>query len=348
MNALNSGFGLAKQTAKGTPALVADATWFLATDQSAGAQPRVRQLPREMGGGMLPRGMVKTGVNGMAALRGVPRPDTLGHILLGLAGKVTTTQVDPDTTPASGDEYYSHEFVIDTDPASVPYYTMFRAISNSFGEQVADVKIAALTMDMAAINFVSGEFSMAGIEPTLVSDISSWSPAPAATPPFVACVGDVKLQSADTITTLPVRSATLTIANAQAVDENFIIGSYFPRDIDVIARTATLEFVVLVKDSTLYGKLMYDPAGGSSWLADMFDTASVDHITFKSAEDIDGMTTNAIPYELSLTGAKAQWAAQPISMRGADNVMVRVAGTIIQPSSGDPITLTLKNATESY
>jgi hypothetical protein len=213
---------------------------------------------------------------------------------------------------------------------------------------VADVKIASLVMDMAAINFVSGEFSMVGIEPTLVPDISSWSPAPAATPPFVSCVGAVKLESADDITTLPVRSATLTIANAQAVDENFVIGSYFPRDIDVIARTVTLEFVVLVKDSTLYGKLMYDPSGGSAWLADVFDTAAVDHITFKSAEDIAGMTLTPVPYELGLAGAKAQWAAQPISMRGADNVLVRVAGTIIQPGSGDPITLTLKNDTESY
>jgi hypothetical protein len=348
MNALNSGFGLAKQTAKGTPAAVASATWFLATDQTAGAQPRVRQLPPEMGGGLLGRGLVKTGVSGMAALRGVPRPDTLGHILLGLAGDVTSVQTDPDTTPASGDEYYTHTFVIGTDPAEVPYYTMFRAVSSSFGEQVTDVKIASLTMDMAAINFVSGEFAMVGIEPTLVADISSWSPAPVSTPPFVACVGDVKLESADTITTLPVRAATLTIANAQAVDQNFIIGSYFPRDIDVIARTVSLEFVVLVQSSTLYGKLMYDPDGGTSWLADVFDTAAVDHITFKSAEDIDGMTLTPIPYELSLQGAKAQWVAQPISMRGVDNVLVRVSGTIIEPGVGDPITLTLKNNTASY
>jgi hypothetical protein len=348
MNALTSGFGLAKQTGKGTPALVADATWFLATDQTAGAQPRIQQLPQEMGGGMLSRGLVKTGVSGMAALRGVPRPDTLGHILLGLAGSVNTVQTDPDTTPASGDEYYTHTFKIGADPAEVPYYTMFRAISTSFGEQVTDVKMAALTLDMAAINFVSGEFAMAGIEPTLVPDISSWAPAPASTPPFVSCVGAVKLESGDDITTLPVRAASLTIANAQAVDQNFIIGSYYPRDIDVIARVVTLEFVVLVENSSRFGKLMYDPAGGSAWLADVFDTAAVQHLTFKSAENIAGMTLTPIPYELSLTGAKAQWAAQPIGMRGADNVLMRVTGTIIEPGVGDPITLVLKNNTVSY
>ena len=95
MNSLTSAFGLAKQTAKGTPESTAgNFTWFLATEQTAGAQPRIRQLPVEMGGGMLPRGLVKTGVSGMAALRGVPRPESIGHILLGLAGDVTSEKED--------------------------------------------------------------------------------------------------------------------------------------------------------------------------------------------------------------------------------------------------------------
>jgi hypothetical protein len=292
--------------------------------------------------------MVKTGVNGAAGLRGVPRPDSIGHVLLGLAGSVTTTQEDPDTTPASGDEYYEHVFTIGSDPADVPYYTMFRAVSTSFGEQVTDVRMASLTMQMAAANFVTGEFAMAGIEPALVSDISLWAPAPVATPPFVACVGAVKIETGDDTTTLPVRSAALTIANAQAIDENFIVGSYYPRDIDVIARVVSLEFVVLVENATKFGKLMYDPAGGSSWLASILETSAVDHITFKSANDIGGMTLTPIPYELSLAGAKAQWAATPISMRGTDNVLMRVTGMIVQPSTGDPITITLKNDIASY
>ena len=347
MNSLTSAFGLAKQTAKGTPQSTGF-TWFLATEQTAGAQPRVQQLPTEMGGGMLPRGLVKTGISGMAALRGVPRPESIGHILLGLCGDVTTTAEDPDTTPASGDEYYSHEFKIGADPAEVPYYTMWRALGTSFGEQVADVRVASLTMDMAAINFVSGEFSMAGIEPTLVTDISSWNPAPDTSPPFVACTGSVKIETGDTTTTLPVRAATLTVANGQAVDQNFIIGSYYPRDIDIIQRVVTLEFVVLVTGSTVYGKLMYDPAGGAAWVPDVFNTAAVQHITFKSAENIAGMTLTPIPYELSLTAAEADWTATPIGMRGADNVLVRVSGVIKQPGSGDPISLVLKNSTASY
>ena len=226
---------------------------------------------------------------------------------------------------------------------------MLRGVGTSFGEQVADVRIASLTMEMAAINFVSGEFAMAGIEPTLVTDISGWSPDPDSSAPFVACTGAVKIEAGDTPTTLPVNAASLTIANAQAVDQNFIIGSYYPRDIDIIARSVALEFVILVTGSSLFGKMVYDPSGGSAWLADVFDTASVEHLTFKSAENIAGMTLTPIPYELSLTGAKAHWTATPIGMRGADNVLVRVSGMIVEPGGGsDPITLVLKNSTASY
>jgi hypothetical protein len=69
---------------------------------------------------------------------------------------------------------------------------------------------------------------------------------------------------------------------------------------------------------------------------------------FQSAEDMAGMTLTPIPYELSVTVAEVTWFAEPISMRGADSVFVRVSGQLVQPGAGDPITLVLKNQTVSY
>lgn len=337
MNAITSSFGLAKQTAKGTPAAETGATWFLATDQSAGAQPRIRQLPFEMGAGTLGRGLVKTGVSGMAALSGVPRPESLGHILLGLLGEVTS---------ADQTGYYTHTFKINTtDPVDVPYYTAFREVGNAFGEQVDDVRVAALTMDMAATNFVTGDFALAGITPALVTDTSGWTPDPDDSPRFVACSGAVKVETGDTITTLPVRAASLTFANGLAVDENFVIGSYYPQDIDVLRRVITVELVVLVKDIALYRKAMYDPAEGSSWLPDVFETSQVEHLTFKTAENIPGQ---AVPYSLAVTVEKAHWVAAPISLRGTDNVLVRLTGSVVQTDGADPITVVLTNETTAY
>jgi hypothetical protein len=205
-----------------------------------------------------------------------------------------------------------------------------------------------LVLDMQAINYVTGEWSAAGIEPTLVPDISSWSPAPDTSAPFVSCVGTVLLEGGEDPTTLPVRAATLTVANAQQIDGNFVIGRYTPLDIDVIQRVVTLTYVIQVTSEVLYGKLMYDPAGGSSWVPDILNTNSITHLTFKSAEDMAGMTLTPIPYELSVTAAEVTWFAEPISMRGADSVFVRVSGQVVQPGAGDPITLVLKNQTASY
>ncbi len=219
-------------------------------------------------------------------------------------------------TSAANGTYYDHTFKIRAGPADVPYITLFRGVDMDFGETVSDVKIASLVLDMQAINYVTGEWSAAGIEPTLVSDISAWSPAPDVSAPFVSCVGEVLLEGGETPLTLPVRAATLTVANAQQVDGNFVIGQYTPLDIDVISRVVTLTYVVQVTGSTLYGKLMYDPAGGTAWDPDVFNTAAIQHLTFKSAEDQAGMTLTPIPYELSLTAAEAHWFAEPVSMRG--------------------------------
>jgi hypothetical protein len=49
-----------------------------------------------------------------------------------------------------------------------------------------------------------------------------------------------------------------------------------------------------------------------------------------------------------VTAAEVTWFAEPISMCGADSVFVRVSGQVVQPGSGDPIILVLKNQTVSY
>jgi hypothetical protein len=242
------------------------------------------------------------------------------------------------------DEYYSHTFKIGADPADVPYHTLFRGVSTDFGETVSDVKVASLVLDMQAINYVTGEWSAAGIEPTLVPDISSWSPAPDTSVPFVSCVGAVELEGGETPLTLPVRAATITFGNAQAIDENFVVGRYTPLDIDVIQRVVTITYVIQVTSETLYGKLMYDPAGGSTWVPDILNTSAQTHLTFKSA---DNMPSESVPYQLTVTAQSANWVAEPISMRGADNVLVRVTGQVMDAAT-DPITLVLSNTTASY
>ena len=79
---------------------------------------------------------------------------------------------------------------------------------------------------------MTDDLALAGIEPILVPDISAWSPAPDVSAPFVSCCGYGAVGRRRD-------AATLTIANAQQVDGNFVIGQYTPLDIDVIAPRGT-------------------------------------------------------------------------------------------------------------
>ncbi len=343
MNGMNSSFGIAKQSAKGTPATTGF-NWFLFNEGMAGAQERTTQLPPEAGGGILSRGLIKMGVSGAGGGQLIPRANSLGALLLGVMGKDTPTAKDMDATPLSGDEYTEHVFTFDTDMSVVPYWTIRRSVSNSFGEQVTDAKVAGVSLEMAALNVVEGQFAMMGIEPCLVEDVSAWNPSPDGSPPFSAAKGVCKINSVDDAESLPVRAATLQIGNALNVDKEFIVGSYFPRDVDLLTRAASASFVVFVQNSELYAKMSYDPAGGTSWLADVFESAELD-LQFNTVETIG---TSAVPYGLKVGATKTQWTVRPIGVRANDIVVVQVSGMIAQPSLGEALTLTLNNTVAAY
>jgi hypothetical protein len=344
MNGMNSALGIAKQSAKGTPATTGF-NWFLFNEGMAGPQERSTQLPPEAGGGILSRGLIRMGVSGAAGGQLIPRANSLGALLVGVMGKDTPTAMDPDTTPASGDEYTQHVLTFDTDMSAVPYWTIRRAVSNSFGELVTDAKVAGVSLEMAALNVVEGQFAMMGIEPALVEDISAWNPSPDGSPPFSAAKGVCKMATADTVSTLPVRAATLQIGNTLNVDKEFIIGSYFPRDVDLLTRAASVSFVVFVQDHEIYAKLAYDPAGGAAWLADVFSSAELD-LEFNTLEYLG--TAGTVPYGLKVSATKTQWTVRPIAVRANDIIVAQVSGMIVQPSAGEALTLTLSNTVDAY
>ena len=56
----------------------------------------------------------------------------------------------------------------------------------------------------------------------------------------------------------------------------------------------------------------------------------------------------AVPYSVAVTVEKAHWVAAPISLRGTDNVLVRLTGSVVQTDGADPITVVLTNETTAY
>ena len=49
-----------------------------------------------------------------------------------------------------------------------------------------------------------------------------------------------------------------------------------------------------------------------------------------------------------MTVEKAHWVAAPISLRGTDNVLVRLTGSVVQTDGSDPVTVVLTNEMTAY
>lgn len=99
MSADSSLLGFAKQTAAGIPN-VTDAAFKYLLFNEGGMGPENRTLPldTEVGGGAMLRDVVKVGVLSRGQIAFIPRPDTLGNMLLGALGNVQTDVVLPAHT----------------------------------------------------------------------------------------------------------------------------------------------------------------------------------------------------------------------------------------------------------
>ena len=130
--------GLAKQTAKGTPNTTDNAFDYLLFKEGAlGVVPSFLPLDQEIGGGALLRNVLKVGVMSGGALAIIPRPKTLGHLFYGVTGAVSSVD--------GGDGSTAHEFTL-SDQFSAPWYTLRTAPGQLLGEQLADVRVAGLTL----------------------------------------------------------------------------------------------------------------------------------------------------------------------------------------------------------
>jgi hypothetical protein len=360
MNTNSSAVGLARQSAKGTEmAYESGFHWMLAEQAMAGPQEGILALPMEMGGGLFPRGRVKTSVFGAGALSGIPRPESLGLVLLGMFGSSASAEIDPDTTPASGDEYYQHTFTIASDASATDYFTARRTIGSDltasgtgFGETIVDCRMESMALEMRAADYVRGSYSFNGITPSLVKDPSTWTIDPDSNSPFVAAAGSAKIQTADTSTTLPVRAASIAMTNAQDIARQFIIGSYYPRDVDIVGRTALVSYVVYLPDEAWYQKLIYDPtAVSTTWTPNIFSSSQFE-LKFISAENCNPSAPSAVnlhPWTLTFTANATHWNVEPLGLAANDLVVVRATGIVLEKdAAGSEITAVLDNQTQDY
>lgn len=337
-------FGLCKQVSKGTPITVDTNFKYILFSQGAGGVNNiVVPLDSEVGGGAVLRDVIKAGASVGGAFEFIPRADTLGQILLGLLGKDTVTG-----TLASGG--FVHAFTLDTDRFAVPYWTTRLAPGGMWWEQYQDCRINALTLDFKAASFVRGSLGFVGA-PSLMNMTAPSTPAASTTtcPPFTTPTGHFEIPLA---TPYSVLSGSFTAGNAIPLDEQFYVGGLSPADFDITQRAFALSLNIKVTDKVLYEKMAYDPAGSATtWKNQMFKEGQF-KFDFASESLMPGVTGPAAPYKLAIAGHASEenvaWTVTPIGLRAGKQVIMNVTGIFLASSAGDPITMTLTNATASY
>lgn len=333
--------GFAIQSAKGTPISTHSAFKYILWNNAAfGPQNVTLPLDQEAGGGAMLRDVVKVGVMSGGQVELIPRPNTLGLFLLGALGKVETTD--------NADGSYDHVFTMPADQFDAPYFTVRSAPGNLLGEQLQDVRLNALSLNFRGANFVRGAIGAMGGLPTPVAttswDVSTYIDGG---PPLISPVSTIQLPTATSVSVL---SGSFTAGMAIPMDEQWKVGSYSPDAFDINQRAFAITFNIKISDATLYSKMMYDPAGGSAWAADMFREADF-LLKLQSETEI----ATDVPYSLTIEGngssgadANVVWSCTPLGMRAGRQIILSATGVFLADSATDPITVTLVNDEDSY
>jgi hypothetical protein len=326
--------GLAKQTSKGTPNTT-DANFDYILFRNGGVAPNTLFLPldQEIGGGAMLRDVIKAGVTSAGTIDFIPRPQTIGHFLLGAIGNVAAPSDNLDGS-------YDHVFTLPADEFDAPYFTVRAAPGNMWGEQLQDCRVAGLVFTFTGARFVEAAVTLMGGEPKPVST-AGWSPATYldAGPQFISPLGDIEIP---TSTDVKVLSGSIAMGLQIPLDEQWIVGSYFPDDFDINQRTAVITLNIKVTDDVLYEKMMYDPAAGGTWLADVYKEGDI-KLYLQSPEDAGSTPTPySIDFSFDTSDDNIIWTVNPIALRAGRQVVMQVTGTVIN-SANEPITVTLQN-----
>lgn len=257
------------------------------------------------------------------------------------------------------DGSYSHTFTLGSDQFDAPWYTARWAPASMWGEQLADCRFNLVTLNFRSPDFIRGAFAILGREPTPIEDISAWSPLAKVDggPQFITPVSAIELPLGTNARAL---NGSLTMMSNIPLDQQYIVGQYFPEGLDIVSRGFALQIGIKVDDYELYGKMMYDPDETMAWVAKVFKEGDI-KMYFASTEDAaairaSGASGTVRPYSLNITAngqsgdaANVVWTATPPEAIAQRQLVMQVTGTFLaSPDGGTPISITLVNRRASY
>ena len=248
---------------------------------------------------------------------------------ISLPAQVTAGDMVSIGVKATSASTMRHRFSLGADQFAAPYFTVRSAPGNMWGEQFQDVRVSGVSLEFKGANFVRSTVSLTGGLPAKVST-GTWSALTQVDsgPPMITPLANIELPTG---TAVKVLSGSFSAGMSIPMDEQWIVGSYSPDDFQITQRVYAVSFQVKIADATLYSKMMYDPAGGSSWAASLFREAN-----FKLDFLSDITMETGFPYGLSIRGngqtgtnSNIVWSASPVGMRAGKQIVMNVSGMFL-------------------
>lgn len=354
--ALTGAIGWAPQVDKTTPGSLANTKWHAGRMVNLALGELTQQFDQEIGGSLLPGGMMKLARWAEGDFECYPRTqEALGWLLYSLIGKVATTG-----GAAAG---YTHKFPgAATRDNTIPnrWLTLRRITpaddpADYLGETFVACKVTSLTVTGAAGSVLTARFGFSGIEVgTVVMD-----PANAGSP------WEVVTEDSEGVPVTPESNATfsdgtafdalqqvaITIANqVQDARQELQVGSYARRNVTMLGRQVQISGTRFYDDPVMYRKIRYGAGTGTDWDKKIFFGGNQLSLVFKTQDDTLYGSNNDQQGEFGLTAKRVAWAAEPLTMQGGNPMALQVTGTVLKAlgAESEDYQIVLKNDVASY
>ena len=163
-------------------------------------------------------------------------------------------------------------------------------------------------------------------------------------PQFLAPYGVIEIPTG---TTARVLDGSFVAAASIPLDQQYIVGQFYPEGLDIVARSYILNMTVKIEDAAFYKKLHVRPARAGCLGRVDFQGGEISRST--SVPTSDSTPSRLPPTALSgQTNPNVYWSATPIAVRAQRQLVMNITGVFTTAPTGDVINLTLVNKRASY
>jgi len=339
---LSGAIGLAKQSAKDTPA--SSFLYIPATSVSMESQQNAQVLPPEIGGDFFPRGSYKASIMGNGNAGFLIRPKSLGHLLMMLCGSVVTD----DDAPVVGANTHTFTPYL-AGAGDLPWYTAAKDQSQLWAEQHLNTRLANLQLTIPKSAVMSGQASFISTTPSSITVASLATKTFDNTPPFQTCLAAMSFKKQGEGTNISANSVKVErlgfTYNNNLTNDEFSVGNYGLDDITLQQRSVTVDMDFIIRDTKIYEAVYYNGATAPTAWSPAIYRGNLG-LTATSTANIP---TTSTPYSCVFNFPGLDFLMFPAPLQGAEVVRGTLSTQVtLGPSGADRFSAVLVNDVASY